>query len=246
MAVAASTLFHASLLAILLLLPHGKPPGEDIDAPAFAIQFDSGAAQSTPSPATEPRVSLGGSDYPPPPPQPSDAPPVPLPRLQYGSALNRQARNNPFAHVVPFDLSPSQPRSLSAGPPGSRGLDLAAGPIVRNGRIQDSVAHVMGRHGHDDYFDELREFVEEHKYYPPEAAQRGEEGAATLLITVSRDGHVKRLRWINHSGSDLLDAAWYSVFADHVLPPLNDDIPGDEFTFAYQLDYHLIYQSGFH
>ncbi len=243
----ASLLFHMAALAILWLLPHGKPPGEAASAPSFAIQFDAGAPQTATSaaPPSEPRVSLGGEDFPPPPQQTQSADAVPrIERPHYGSALRPKANSNPFAHVVPFDLSPTQPRSLSAGLPGSHSLDLAAGPVVRNGRLLDAVQHVRGSHGYDDYAEELREFVEAHKYYPREAAENGEQGDATVRVTVDRGGKVLSVSLVRGSGSQLLDAAWVAVFRDNTLPPLNDDIPGNTYTFTFTLDYYLIYQRG--
>ena len=157
---------------------------------------------------------------------------------RYGSALRPKADSNPFAHVVPFDLAP-QHRSLAAG--NGRSLDLSAGPVIRNGSLQDSVEHVRGTHGMSDWGERLQEFVEEHKYYPREAADNGEQGSAVLRVTVSRDGTVKRLVLVSSSGSHLLDAAWMAVFRDNKLPPFNDDMAGKEVTFNYELDYHLIY-----
>ncbi len=253
---AGSVLLHVAIVCLILFLPHGPPPGDEEAAPTFAVQFDSGAAAdqpptttnstaaaSSPAPPSQPRVSVEedeGTPEPPPPPTPQAESETVLPPLHYGAALQPH-NSNPFAHIVPFSLSQSRPSSPTALPPGSRGLDLAAGPVVRDGRLMDSVQHVRGRHGNEDYDEALMAFVEAHKYYPREAAENGEQGAATLLITVARDGTVKHLRWLGHSGSELLDAAWYSVFADNKLPPMNDDMPGDEYTFPFTLDYVLIY-----
>ena len=176
---------------------------------------------------------------PPPVDQPAEPLPLARPAPRYGSALRPKADRNPFANIVPFDLAPQQHRLRASG--NGRGLDLSAGPVIRNGSLQDSVEHVRGTHGVSDWEERLREFVEEHKYYPREAADNGEQGAAVLRMTVSRDGTVKRLTLVSSSGSHLLDAAWMAVFRDNKLPPFNDDMAGDEITSTYELDYHLIY-----
>lgn len=244
---AASLLLHGGVLALLLLVVHGRKIGEEQEsAPAFAIQFDSGAAQQTPptTAPSQPRVSVDESDdMPPPQPDVSPDAALPPPPLHYGRALRPRVNNNPFAKLVPFDLSPAQTRSASSARPGLHGLNLAVGPVIQNGRITESVTHVRGAHGNEDYAEEIRAFVETHKYYPQQAAQNGEEGAATLTVTIRRDGSIKHLQWVSRSGSALLDAAWFSVFHDNRLPPMNDDMPGDEYTFVYTLDYHLIYAS---
>jgi len=240
-----SAALHAAILALLLFGSTGSPPTEEQTAPNFAVQFvDSGAP--SPQAATAqpiPEVNLGGSDTvapPPPEDRPAEALPVPPPSRRYGSGLHPRARSNPFAHVTPFDLTPQQPRSLASGGRGGS-LDLSAGPVIRNGRLQDSVVHVMGSHGMSDYMDALNDFVESHKYYPRAAADNGEEGSAELLVTISRDGTVKSMRLVSSSGSPLLDAAWMSVFRDHRLPAFNDDMRMGELTIPVTLNYHLIY-----
>jgi protein TonB len=242
LAAPASLLLHAAIIAVLLLLPPGPKAGEDESAPAFAIQFDAGQPEPTqPQPATsQPRLNLGGDDEQAPLPSPPspDAQPMPPP-LHFGSALTPRSRGNPFAHIVPFDLSPTQQRrSLAAG---TRGLDLTAGPVVRNGRLTDSVTHVVGQHGVSDYMEALSAFVEAHKFYPKEALEAGQEGASSLLVTIARDGTVKRVRLVQHSGSAALDDGWMSIFQNNKLPPLNDDMPGEEVTIPVTMNYILIY-----
>ncbi len=242
----ASAVLHMAAVAVLVLLgAKGAAPPEEQSAPSFAIQFTNGSEQAAgpPTPASQPEVNLGGSEMEAPP-QTEDRPAeaVPPPARHYGTAL-RPRTNNPFAHVVPFDLrqqSPQQQRSFAGN---GRGLNLFAGPVVANGRLQDSVRHVIGSHGSSDWGEALREFVEEHKYYPREAADNGEQGSAVLRVTVSRDGTVKRLTLVSSSGSHLLDAAWMAVFRDNRLPPFNDDMPDSEVTFNYELDYSLIYRN---
>ena len=248
----ASAALHIAAIALLVLLgTRGSAPPEEQAAPSFAIQFTDGSEQSasppapaSQPPASQPQVNLGGSAMEAPP-QPEDQPAEQLPRPapRYGTALRPTARNNPFAHVVPFDLRPQARQQQRSFAGNGRGLNLFAGPVVANGRLQDSITHVMGSHGASDWGEALREFVEEHKYYPREAAENGEQGSAVLRVTVSRDGTVKRLVLVSSSGSHLLDAAWMAVFRDNRLPPFNDDMPGGEITFNYELDYSLIYRN---
>jgi protein TonB len=243
---AASTALHLLLLAAIMLMRPAGTPEEEPSAPSFAIEFTAGegAPQSSQAPASQPEVSLGIPSIVQPPPDENAEPlPQPIRRPQYGQAQQHRANNNPFAHVVPFDLSPRQPRSLSAGLPGSHSLDLAAGPVVQNGRLTDAVTHTMGNHGYGDYLEQLSDFIEAHKYYPHSAQENGEEGSATVQVTITRDGHVKNLRLVSSSGSHVLDAAWMAIFRDNQLPPFNDDIPGNEQTWTLTLNYELIRQN---
>ena len=242
----ASALLHSAIIALLVLLgTRGSAPPDEQTAPSFAIQFTDGAEQSAspPAPTSQPQVNLGGSEMEAPP-QPEDQPAerLPPPSPRYGTALRPRA-NNPFAHVVPFDLRPQSRQQQRSFAGNGRGLNLFAGPVVANGRLQDSITHVMGSHGASDWGEALREFVEEHKYYPREAADNGEQGSAVLRVTVNRDGTVKKLILVSSSGSHLLDAAWMAVFRDNRLPPFNDDMAGNEVTFNYELDYSLIYRN---
>jgi protein TonB len=243
----ASLLLHLAVVGALLLAPPAPEPAEEAVAPTFAVDFTDGApaAPSPTPPSPQPMVNLGGPEaeaMPPPQEQPTEALPVPPRPRRYGSALRPRPDRNPFAHVMPFDLSQQSSRSASSASSLGRGLDLSAGPVVRNGALQDSVMHVMGSHGVSDWGERLQEFVEAHKYYPQAAADNGEQGNAVLRVTVARDGTVKSLTLVSSSGSHLLDAAWMAVFRDNRLPAFNDDMAGKQITFNYELDYSLIYR----
>jgi protein TonB len=196
--------------------------------------------------SSQPQMNLIPPEYmqPPPPPQEQAEPlPPPMAQPRYSrTGPAKSADHNPFAHPMNFSLAPRGERSASAGLRSSRGLDLSAGPVVRGGRLQDSVAHVVGPGGTADYLALLSEFIEEHKYYPEGAAANGEEGTATVQLTVARDGTVKALHLDASSGSSLLDAAWMAVFRDNRLPAFTDDMPGAQQTFTLSLNYELIYR----
>ncbi len=242
LAAAGSVLLHAALLTSLLLLSRGAPPGEVQGAPSFAVQFDTGAS-STPAsaPPSEARVNLGDSDAPPPPPvQTSSADAIPLPPFHYGSARKPRNDNNPFSRIVPFNLSNTASRPSAFGRPSSQ-LDLSAGPVVRQGKITDAITHPRGSQVSGDYDGELIAFVEAHREQIQISLEKANEGRAVLQVTIARDGHVLRMHLLRPSGSILLDAAWVAFFRDYALPPLSADITGDEYTFAYELDYSIIY-----
>jgi protein TonB len=177
-----------------------------------------------------------------PPPTTEEAEPMPPPvaRPRYARTPSRNTDHNPFAHPMNFSLAPREQQRTAGGGLG-RGMDLSAGPVVRGGRLMESVSHTISPGGMGDYMALIQDFVEEHKYYPEGAIRNEEQGGATVEVTVLRDGRVKALTLVDSSGSHLLDAAWMSVFRDNRLPPLSDDIPGNEFTFRFRLNYELIY-----
>jgi protein TonB len=208
-------------------------------------------AQMQPTPSTaappdsQPQMNLIPPEYmQPPPPQEEEAEPIPPPMVRPRYSRNTEshrADHNPFSHPMDFSLAPRDSRTASAGLRNSRSLDLSAGPVIRGGHLMDAVAHVVGQGRAADYLALLSEFIEEHKYYPEGAAQNGEEGSATVQLTVRRDGSVRSLSLASSSGSSLLDAAWMAVFRDNRLPPFTDDMPGAEQTFTLTLNYELIY-----
>ncbi len=244
-----SAAVHLAAIALLVLLRTAGAPEEPPEAPSFAVEFTAGAGNPTAvqPPVSQPEVNTGLPSFIPEqaPDQPAEPLPEPMRHPRYAQAPPRRPgkSNNPFAHIVPFDLSPRSPSTQAAGLSNSRAIDLAAGPVVRNGRLVDQVAHTIGTHGYGDYMELLDDFVESHKYYPQDAADNGEQGTAVLEVTVTRDGTVKNLRLVSSSGSPTLDAAWMAVFRDNRLPPFNDDMPQGEQTFRLALDYQLIYQS---
>jgi TonB family protein len=198
-------------------------------------------------PDSQPQINIVPPEYqqmPPPPPQAEDAEPLPMqvPQPRYAhTSPRRRPQNSPFSHPMEFSYAPRDEHEPPAGLRNSRGLDLSAGPVVRGGRLVDSVAHVVGPGGRGDYLALLSEFIETHKYYPPEAARNGEDGSATVELTVRRDGKVEALNLVTSSGSELLDAAWMAVFRDNRLPPFPDDLTKPRETFMLTLNYQLIY-----
>ena len=241
---AGSAVIHAGLIASLLVLSHGAPPGEAETAPAFAVEYEA-AAPDTPSPpsVSEPRVSLGESDAPPPPPeQPHADDAVQLPPIRYGGARHAPANNNPFARLVPFDLANNQHHSHLAGRPGAT-LDFSGAPVERQGRLTDTITHPAGSQVSGDYDAKLVAWVESHRDDIQAMLKDADPGSVTLAVTIARDGHVLRLHLLRPSGSALLDAAWVSFYRDFTPPPFAGDIVGNEYTFNYTLEYSVYYGS---
>ena len=239
---ASSVLVHAGLLALLLVLKPGAPPGEPQNAPAFAIEFSTGTPDApAPSPAAQAQVNLGGEELPPPPERSDDADSVavPLPRLRYGSALKPRANPNPFANVVPNDLAPAHTPRRSAAVPDARYSAFAGGPDVHAGRLSDAISHPAGSEVSGDYDAELRAFVEAHKEEMRPGLEGSPEGQSVLQVTLDRDGRVTRLHLAAPSSSARLNEAWVAFFRGHRFPPLSADITGKDYTLFYELDYTL-------
>ncbi len=233
---AASALVHAGLIASLLLLTHGAPPGEEQSAPSFAVEYESATPDSQTQPAvSQPRVSLGDSEAPPPPVEAQSEEAIPLPPIHYGSAV-KQRNNNPFAHVVPFDLANNQHHSHMAGRPGSM-MDLSAAPTQQVGRLTDSISHPSGTQVSGDYDAKLVAWVESHREDIQALLKGANLGSATLSLQIARDGHVAQMHLISSTGSILLNAAWVTFYRDFTPPPLGADVAGKTYPVNYTLEY---------
>ena len=236
LAMGASALVHAGLIGSLLLLSKGSPPAEEQSAPSFAVEYESAAPDTQTKPAaSEPRVSLGDSDAPPPPVEAPSDDAIPLPPIHYGSAV-KQRHDNPFAHVVPFELANNQHHSHVAGRPGSV-MDLSAAPTQQVGRLTDTISHPPGTKVSGDYDARLVAWVESHREDIQAMLKGADLGSATLSLRIARDGHVAQMHLISSTGSILLNAAWVTFFRDFKPPPLGADVEGQDYPVNYTLEY---------
>ncbi len=158
-------------------------------------------------------------------------------------APSRSARSSPFSH--PMDLSfsqaPGPSRARTGRPGGSHApIDLSLGPLVRNGHLNSPYATVGIKGVSDDYGSEIDSWIRRHLYYPPEAAERGEDGASRVHVVIDRSGHVKSARLVDSSGAYALDDATTGMFRGATLPPVPDDMSGDHFDIDLTVNYILI------
>lgn len=86
----------------------------------------------------------------------------------------------------------------------------------------------------------LRKWVQEHAYYPQAAVEQNQQGTATVVFTVDRQGHVTGVRLLESSGSPFLDQAWSQLFADNILPAFPADAKSDHVVVRYTVHYQLV------
>jgi TonB family protein len=89
--------------------------------------------------------------------------------------------------------------------------------------------------GSADWRDELSTWVRAHAYYPSQAAERGEQGAAMVQVIVQPDGHVTSVELKYRTGSPWLDMALVALFRDAHLPPLKGE--HEPLTFDFTMHY---------
>jgi protein TonB len=174
-------------------------------------------------------------------PRPSELPhPAAPPRPVQRQAHRATAPASPFAAL-------SAPMSLSlAGrppPPASqghlqRGILLSLAPTDQNRNVMTRYAVARHKLG-EDWWAAFSAFVEEHKYYPMSAAERGEDGQSVLHLVIERDGTVKSVRIELSSGSPALDNAWISEFRGAKVPPFPEGTEETEIEFPASMTYIL-------
>ena len=231
------------------------PPGiEAIPAPPSAA----GAARAEPLPVPPPPpVLTSPAPTPVPLPAPSAAAPILRPPLPRPPALH--PRSEPGRAAQPAESSLSAPMQFSFGgatvdalgrrPTGRRNaIDPTIGPDIATQvgspptdlHRPDASIKVTGAQVGSDWAAMLHAWWNQHGYYPPQAAQNGEDGTVRIHVLVDRYGHVLGVDLIGKSGSQWLDLAAQAVFRGATLPPFPPATPEPradlELTIRYLLD----------
>ncbi|WP_419895966.1 TonB family protein [Roseomonas sp. USHLN139] len=207
-------------------------------------------ALPTPPPPAPPLPDFSAELSPPTPfrlqPQRQEAPPRPAPRPQ-------APERNPFAGTTqlgreatrPLASAPPRPRP-APGRPGT--LDLALGsvpaPAMPRGApapgSSGSFSHLGGATPGQGWVRAFQSWVQRRGFYPPQAAQAGEDGTTVVDMEVARDGRILWARISDRSGSRWLDAASISLFRDQVGPAFTWEMQGETTQVRFTLHYHLI------
>ncbi|HTR17212.1 MAG TPA: energy transducer TonB [Acetobacteraceae bacterium] len=246
--------------------PPPPPPSPMSEAapptPAPAAPAEPAPPQPAPTPPasqatnTPPQVNLDDVPMPleqepeaeavPPPAQPTPEPPRPAPQRNASRSAARPSRARPASRSSPFSapmelsFAPTQPARRRHGTPTSRGLDLAMGPMVRDGKLLDPVSHLNAPGATADWRNAVSAWIAAHKYYPEQAAEQGEDGTSVIRAVIGRDGLVHSVRLLNRSGSQWLDMATLAIFRGQHLPPFPDDMPGGDVTVDLEMNYVLV------
>lgn len=222
LAIAASVLLHAALLAALIAWPH-PPPAEPDEMPGLEVILGPTQAPGTtaapPSPPplpplppaermTEPQPEPAERAARPPDPAPQPPPPQPLspvPNAEGELPLVAEAPPPPERAAAPPEPPPPEPpRQAAVTPP------PPAPPVVRSPLGQELSALLPDDPGTETEGELLPArpapgVRNPPLLYPPAAYQRGQQGAVGVRIRVDADGSVLRLELVESSGYPLLD-----------------------------------------
>jgi periplasmic protein TonB len=242
-------------------MSEAAPPTPPTPAPAEqpAPQPAAEPPASSQATVTPPQVNLDDIPMPmepvpeaeavPPPPPPTPAPPRRVPqhaatrsaaRPSRTRSASRSSRSSPFSSPMQLSFAPAQPPHSRRGTPSSRNLDLALGPMVRDGKLLDPVSHMNAPGATADWRNAVSAWVAAHKYYPEQAAEQGEDGVSVIRAVISRDGTVQSVQLLNRSGSQWLDTATLAIFRGQRLPAFPEDMPGGDVTVDLEMNYVLV------
>jgi protein TonB len=176
---------------------------------------------------------------PPPPPQPV-APRVatPRPSSPFPGTLDL-TRQPPLAFAQPPRPQARAPRPLGR-------MDLSMGNVpaqrsTRGERAGGNMSHVAGAEASGSWNGAFMAWVREHGFYPPQAAQNGEDGSVMVRVVIERSGRVRSVEMRRPSGSVWLNMGLQSMFRSQVVPPFTPDMQGETTTMDFTMHYIIVY-----
>ncbi len=172
----------------------------------------------------------------PPPPLPP-APTPPRPRQQ------AQQRPAPGAFPPPIDLNFGRAASRAPSPRvagSSRAIDLSLGAPKTGPNKSEAFFDIRAANIGADWAQGLAVYWRQHRYYPQQAAQNGEDGTVEIQIVVNRLGRVESVEIQRRSGSPWLDMAAVGTWRNAQLAPLPAENTDRTITIPLTINYMLI------
>ena len=217
-------------------------------APAAPVQQ---AEIPPPTPAPAP-------DVPPPPPvqQAEIPPPTPAPAPDVPSPPPVQQAEIPPPTPGPAPDVPPPPPVAQARPPPAPPQRVAARPAAARAPVnpagapshatdgQNAASRASGANNDAAWMGKLKQWWDQHSFYPKEASQTNEGGNVKVHIVIADDGQVTSIEVVQGSGSSVLDAAAVAVFRNAHLPRFPPGSPAQPADVVVTLHYHPAADSG--
>lgn len=170
-------------------------------------------------------------------PPPLPAPTPPSPQQQ---ALQRPA---PGTFAAPMDLNFGRAASRAPAPRGtgsSRAIDFSLGAPKLGPNKSEAFFDIRAANIGADWAQGLAVYWRQHRYYPQQAAQNGEDGTVEIQIVVNRLGRVEAVEVVRRSGSPWLDMAAVGTWRNAQLRPLPAENTDRTITIPLTINYVLI------
>jgi protein TonB len=225
--------------------PLQPPPASPPSHPPETALLEPPKAQPSTSPPT-PVAPPPPSPEAPTEPGPAEIVPPPAP-----SAPSREAKpeaSPPVRQSQPEQHPPDfpAPMQFSFGSPGATpGAATPGKPLLSLGLSkrgpEDASPFSMDTSAEvgPDWRNELTEWVQEHSYYPQQAAELGQQGPSRVLVVVKADGEVASVELEKSSGSPWLDLALQGLFRGAKLPPLPKHLGEEPLELHFTMYYIL-------
>jgi protein TonB len=198
------------------------PPPPEPDAPPPPPVQQAELPPPTPEPAPDPPPPVQVTETPPPPPVPTPkVPPPPRP----------VARVRP--PVVPLQRAAAVAPVNPAGPP----VQAPPGPPAQAPEGQNGASRGGGASNGAAWTGKLKQWWDQHSFYPSEASRTNEGGSVRVRIVVAPDGQVTSIQVVQGSGMSVLDAAALAVFRNARLPPFPPGTPAPPADVVVTLHY---------
>lgn len=171
---------------------------------------------------------------------PPPLPPEPMPTRPRPQTQQRPA---PGAFPPPIDLNFGRAASRAPMPrvPGSsRAIDLSLGAPKLGPNKSEAFFDIRAANIGADWAQGLAAYWRRHRYYPPQAAQNGEDGTVEIQIVVNRQGRVESVEIQRRSGSPWLDMAAVGTWRNAQLEPLPAENTDRTITIPLTINYLLI------
>jgi periplasmic protein TonB len=207
-------------------------------APAAPVQQ---AEIPPPTPAPAP-------DVPPPPPvQQAEIPPptpAPAPDVPPPPPVQQAEIPPPTPAPAPMPVPPPPPPVAQAHPPRAPPQRAAAhAPVNPAGAPahapagQNAVSRAGDANNGAAWMGKLKQWWDQHSFYPKEASQTNEGGNVKVHIVIAPDGQVTSIEVVQGSGLSVLDAAAVEVFRNAHLPPFPPGTPAQPADVVVTLHY---------
>jgi len=252
-----SLALHLTVFVSLLMIPPPPPTTSASGQPTVEMIMGEGptteppaplpdvppAPTPTPAPDVPPPPSVQQAENPPPTPTPVPPPvqqPAPVPDVPPPPPI-QQAEIPPPPPPVPKPV-PSSPKVTQVQHPVSS-RRAANAPVKPAG--SPAHAQAAGQNGASDatnaaWMAKLKQWWDEHAFYPKEASQTNEGGNVKVHIVIAPDGRITSIEVVQGSGLRELDAAAVAVFRDAHLPPLPSGTPAQPADVVVTLHYRPV------
>jgi TonB family protein len=134
----------------------------------------------------------------------------------------------------------------SFGPPTTPGAQTPGKPLLSLGLPrrgpEDSTPFSLDTDAEvgPDWRNALTEWVNQHAYYPGQAARMRQEGSVRVLVTAMPDGRVLSVEMEKPSSSQWLNLALEGMFRGAKLPPMPKSVGDQPVGFHFTMHYIIV------